>query len=309
MNRPVFQPTMSLTLKWMHPTHSLPCSSRPFIACFISTICAFHFPMLCMNESQSVSSSLRPQPFKVPPPPFFACSRIHPVWLFIYAFVVPLAVLVLYNLIAGSPLVKHEVTYLLFAISMVLTSFLTDIVKNAVGRPRPDLLDRCHPTGSTKQNVLVSIEVCETRDSFKLQDGWRSFPSGHSSFSFAGLGFLSLYLAGQLHIFHHPAGGRDLGRALFCLSPLIGATLIAISRCEDYRHDVYDVCVGSVLGMSVAYWSYRRHWPRLSSPRCDEPYPRPGTDLQSATWQRVRDEENPGTFVGEEHELQALRQS
>jgi diacylglycerol diphosphate phosphatase/phosphatidate phosphatase len=151
---------------------------------------------------------------------------------------------------------------------------------------------------------LVNIEVCTTENGHKLQDGWRSFPSGHSSFSFAGLGFLSLFLAGQLHIFHHPIGGRDLGRALVCLAPLIAATLIAISRCEDYRHDVYDVCVGSVLGMSVAYWSYRRHWPRLSSLRCHEPYPRPGMDSQSSHWQRVRDEEEGGPAAGDEYELQ-----
>ncbi|KAG6030824.1 hypothetical protein E4U41_007752 [Claviceps citrina] len=236
-------------------------------------------------------------------------ERVSVLWLFIYAFVTPLALLIVYNLLARSPLAKHEVTYLPFAISLVLTSFLTDVVKNAVGRPRPDLLDRCHPAKATQQDVLVNIEVCETGDSHKLQDGWRSFPSGHSSFSFAGLGFLALYMAGQLRVFHHPAGGRDLGRALLCLSPVLGATLVAISRCEDYRHDVYDVCVGSVLGMSVSYWSYRRHWPRLSSAWCHEPYPRPGTDLQSAVWQRVRDEEQAGASVGDEYELEASRRS
>ena len=117
---------------------------------------------------------------------------------------IPLSILILYNVIARSPVAKHEVTYLPFAISLVLTSFLTDIVKKAVGRPRPDLLDRCHPTGGTKENVLVNIEVCTAEEGHKLQDGWRSFPSGHSSFSFAGLGFLALFLAGQLHVFHHP---------------------------------------------------------------------------------------------------------
>ncbi|GAO14644.1 uncharacterized protein UV8b_05289 [Ustilaginoidea virens] len=234
-------------------------------------------------------------------------ERVSVFCMFMYALLLPLALLIACNLASRAPMSKHEVTYLPFLISLLLTSFLTDVVKNAVGRPRPDLLDRCRPSASTKPNVLVGIEVCQSHESFKLQDGWRSFPSGHSSFSFAGLGFLSLFLAGQLHVFDHPVGGRDLGRALICLLPLIGATLIAISRCEDYRHDVYDVCVGSALGMSVAYWSYRRHWPRLSSPKCSEPYPRPGSDLQSAAWQRVRDEETGGGMnrTGEEdYELQ-----
>jgi diacylglycerol diphosphate phosphatase/phosphatidate phosphatase len=226
---------------------------------------------------------------------------------FVYALFIPLGVLIAYNLFARSSAAKHKVTYLSFLISIVLTSFITDIIKNAVGRPRPDLLDRCKPATTTKANTLVTIEVCTAHDGHILQEGWRSFPSGHSSFSFAGLGFLSLFLAGQLHVFRYSAGGRDLSRALICLLPLIGAALVAISRCEDYRHDVYDVCVGSALGMSIAYWSYRRHWPRLSSQRCDEPYPPPGVDTQTG-WQRVTDDEEAarvGTDVG--YEMDDLR--
>ncbi|KAL4722461.1 hypothetical protein ACLX1H_010337 [Fusarium chlamydosporum] len=218
---------------------------------------------------------------------------------FVYALFIPLGVLIAFNIVTRAPAAKHEVTYLSFLISIVLTSFITDIIKNAVGRPRPDLLDRCQPAVGTKANTLVTIDVCTREDGHILQEGWRSFPSGHSSFSFAGLGFLSLFLAGQLHVFRYSAGGRDLSRALVCLLPLVGAGLIAISRCEDYRHDVYDVCVGSALGMSIAYWSYRRHWPRLSSQKCDEPYPRPGVDTQPG-WQRITDDEEAarGTDVG-----------
>lgn len=65
----------------------------------------------------------------------------------------------------------------------------------------------------------------------------------------------------------------DLARVLVALAPLIGASLIAISRLEDYRHDVYDVTAGSLLGMTVAYFSYRRYYPSLRLARCDEPYP------------------------------------
>lgn len=218
---------------------------------------------------------------------------------FVYALYIPLGILIAYNLFHRATVVKHEATYLSFAIAVCLSSFLTDIIKNAVGRPRPDLLDRCQPAAGTKPNVLVTVDVCTAPDGHALQDGWRSFPSGHSSFSFAGLGFLSLFLAGQLHVFRYAAGGRDLSRALLCLFPLIGAAMIAISRCEDYRHDVYDVCVGSALGMTVAYWSYRRHWPSLSSPNCHEPYPPPGAeDADAPTWQRVRDEEEAEPDVG-----------
>lgn len=225
--------------------------------------------------------------------------------LFIYALYIPLGTLVIYNLVSRSGSAKHEATYLSFSITIMLTFFLTTIIKNAVGRPRPDLLDRCQPSADAKADVLVSILVCTSPHDEKLQDGWRSFPSGHSSFSFAGLGFLSLFLAGQLHVFRPLTGGRDLCRALIFLIPLIGASMIAISRCEDYRHDVYDVCVGSTLGIIIAYWSYRRHWPKLSSHKCDEPHPRPGMEAQLSEWRPVRDEEEAGTIVANNFEREA----
>ena len=82
----------------------------------------------------------------------------------------------------------------------------------------------------------------------------------------------------------------DLARVLLALWPLIGAALIAISRLEDYRHDVYDVTVGSVLGMSMAYFSYRRYYPSLRSTRCDEPFPsRAAFALQNGV--KLKDEE------------------
>ncbi|KAM0279732.1 hypothetical protein ACHAQH_004423 [Verticillium albo-atrum] len=223
--------------------------------------------------------------------PHAEIERVSVHWNFIYALFIPLGILTVWNVVTRASVHKHEVTYLCFGIALVMTSFITDVVKNAVGRPRPDLIARCKPETGTPANVLVSIDVCTETGHHILHDGWRSFPSGHSSFSFAGLGFLSLFFAGQLHVFRHEAGGRDLSRALVCLVPLLGAALIAISRCEDYRHDVYDVGVGSILGYTVAYWSYRRHWPRLTARECHEPHPYPGSEAKTG-WSRVRDEED-----------------
>lgn len=73
-----------------------------------------------------------------------------------------------------------------------------------------------------------------------------------------------------MHIFRPHA---DFLGVLLVLAPLLCAALIAVSRLEDHRHDVYDVTVGSALGLVVAYSSYRRYYPSLRSRRCDEPYP------------------------------------
>jgi diacylglycerol diphosphate phosphatase/phosphatidate phosphatase len=53
---------------------------------------------------------------------------------------------------------------------------------------------------------------------------------------------------------------------------MLCAALIAISRLDDYRHDVYDVTVGATLGMLIGWFSYRRYYPPLRSVRCDAPY-------------------------------------
>lgn len=219
-----------------------------------------------------------------------------PVWLnVVYAAFVPLGLVIIYNSITRASFHKHHSTILGLAIALILTSFLTDVIKNTVGRPRPDLVARCKPAAGTKKDILVGFEVCTETDPHTLHDGWRSFPSGHSSFSFSGLGYLACFLAGQLRIFRDK---KDLGRALICLAPLVGAAMIAISRCQDYRHDVYDVTVGSFLGFTMAVWSYRRYWPRLSSRECHEPYPPPGTEMEDTGWRRVRDEEEGGPILG-----------
>lgn len=50
--------------------------------------------------------------------------------------------------------------------------------------------------------------------------------------------------------------------------------MVAISRLNDYRHDIYDVTCGSILGILVAYFSYRCYYPSLRSVKCDIPHDR-----------------------------------
>lgn len=47
---------------------------------------------------------------------------------------------------------------------------------------------------------LSNATICTQTNDKILRDGFRSFPSGHSSLSFAGLGFLSFYVMGKLHL-------------------------------------------------------------------------------------------------------------
>jgi len=148
---------------------------------------------------------------------------------------------------------------------------MTQIVKITVGRPRPDLLDRCQPPPglSDPPYGLTSWTVCKQTDEAILRDGFRSFFSGHSSLSFAGLGFLSFYLAGKMHLFDQRGHAT---KAWLALSPFMAASLVAISRTMDYRHHWHDVLVGSLIGTLFAYFTYRQYYPPLSSEYAHRPY-------------------------------------
>jgi diacylglycerol diphosphate phosphatase / phosphatidate phosphatase len=182
----------------------------------------------------------------------------------------PLATLVIWAIVGRPGVHKAHVTILGLVVSVYLTLLLTDVIKNAIGRPRPDLIDRCKPAFGTPEHDLITIDVCTAKKDHTLRDGWRSFPSGHSSWAFSGLGYFSLFLAGQLRVFRPHA---DLARSLIFLAPLGAAMLIAISRLTDYRHDVYDVTCGSTLGFIIAFTTYRRYYPALWYRRCDVPFP------------------------------------
>lgn len=63
------------------------------------------------------------------------------------------------------------------------------------------------------------------------------------------------FFSGQLRALRP---GSDMTRLVISGVPALGALLIALSRTEDYRHDIYDVSVGSVLGILITYYSYVR---------------------------------------------------
>ena len=86
-------------------------------------------------------------------------------------------------------------------LGLATTFFFTEGLKNLIGKPRPDLLARCDLDPATVQqfalggegvqlplwNLLISSAACRQPDTAKLNDGFASFPSGHSSCEFCNL--------------------------------------------------------------------------------------------------------------------------
>ncbi|THC87393.1 hypothetical protein EYZ11_013161 [Aspergillus tanneri] len=146
-----------------------------------------------------------------------------------------------------------------------LAFIITQALKNACGKPRPDIIDRCQPRPGSADPTpygLSNSSIC-TGDPAIIKDGFRSWPSGHSSSSFAGLFYLSLWIAGKLHFLDNRG---EVWKALIVIIPCLAATLIAVSRIMDARHHPFDVITGSLLGVVCAYISYHQYFPPLSQP-------------------------------------------
>ncbi|ORY41986.1 acid phosphatase/Vanadium-dependent haloperoxidase, partial [Rhizoclosmatium globosum] len=210
--------------------------------------------------------------------------NIVPMWaVFIVAFLGPLLIMpIIFHLTTPSSSRKQTLIlrkthrfFLALCTTLGLTITTTNLIKNIVGRFRPDFLDRCQ------------------YDTIKR----KSFPSGHSSFSFGGLLLLSLWGCRVLGAWELGGSsgkrgnsyrllGRDVELAANSLGsgnnspslvpeslvhvkgkrsgkgmagwlavlvvgflPVWAATYIALSRVQQFVHHPTDVLAGSVIGI------------------------------------------------------------
>ncbi|XP_055642387.1 phospholipid phosphatase 5 isoform X2 [Toxorhynchites rutilus septentrionalis] len=177
-------------------------------------------------------------------------------------------------------LTDFKCAWLGISLAGTLNGVITQSIKIAVGRPRPDFFWRCFPDGVMNEDMLCS------GDHHSIMEGRKSFPSGHSSVAFASLGFISLYLFGKLNVFNERGRGQAW-RLVVSVVPLLAATMVAISRTCDYHHHWQDVVVGSVIGLIEGYLCYRQYFPSLDSRYCylayasDAMYPNPSRKTTS----------------------------
>ena len=91
-------------------------------------------------------------------------------------------------------------------------------------------------------------------ESFKLCLGFEEILVQYAG-SFSGLGFLSLYLSGKIRAFDNRG---HVAKLCIVFLPLLVATLVGISRVDDYRHHWQDVFAGGLLGLCY-YFSPINH--------------------------------------------------
>ncbi|AMD19520.1 HCL631Wp [Eremothecium sinecaudum] len=128
-------------------------------------------------------------------------------------------------------------------LATALMAGTTNILKLLIGNLRPDFLARCKPQvpPGTPTSTLLTIKSCAMVNSI-VYEGFKSTPSGHSSFICCGMAFLFQWLGTFL-----PTKRRWVHRA-WC--PVL-AVLVMWSRVIDGRHHWYDVVFGCALGVTA----------------------------------------------------------
>lgn len=120
------------------------------------------------------------------------------------------------------------------ALSVAAAFFVTQAAKNLFGKPRPNSIAACVPDvsriaeytvggyGSSIDDrwVLVSANICINPNIKDVKDAFRSFPSGHSTVSWAGMLYLTLFLCSKFAIVipHLPAN-RPSSSSIYTFAP------------------------------------------------------------------------------------------
>ncbi|XP_073954852.1 phospholipid phosphatase 5-like [Choristoneura fumiferana] len=186
-----------------------------------------------------------------------------PLWVMVCLIIfIPLIIFALPWLLTKNYIDTTQ-AILAWTLALSITAMITEVIKLSVGRPRPDFFYRCYPNGKITKDLHCVGDVRE------IMEGRKSFPSGHSSFAFASLGFLSLWIYGKLKL----KWRGNVARVFCCVPPMLTATIIAASRVYDNHHHWEDVLAGSVIGSVSSYFCYSYYYNALDSELAGTPYP------------------------------------
>ncbi|KAF2401275.1 hypothetical protein EJ06DRAFT_548400 [Trichodelitschia bisporula] len=179
------------------------------------------------------------------------------------------------------------------ALASACAYFFTQGMKNLAGKPRPSLLARCQPdvgsiaahriggyaTGFNPEWTLVNSDICRQPDKGVLDDGFKSFPSGHASTSWAGLLYLTLFLCSKFSIaipflasdartptqadgspalpLWNRAAAPPTSLLALAFTPLCVAAYITFTRYFEFYHAGVDLLAGTIIGCASAWFAFR----------------------------------------------------
>lgn len=171
-----------------------------------------------------------------------------------------------------------------FSLCLLLNWNATEVVKRFYGRLRPDYLGRCQGNDKSQWPVNwnmgltiplipecafnTNMSLTSSKWNYEIEDGRMSFPSGHSSFMWAGWFYPAVYVFSRLGLFANIGALRLVLPSAFCFFPLI----VSLSRTSDYQHHVEDIFVGSLFGIISAFVSCAFYFPLRLRPVAENFY-------------------------------------
>lgn len=205
--------------------------------------------------TMAITSTIRPDPLYIPPNdsnsmfPHPGKSTI-PTWLVIVMVLAVgiFTIILLYLISLWYPKIVARFSILAvlwnFGITLTISTTIGNVMKNYVGRARPDMYALCGPNVTGDHNSCPGVKQSD------FDDNYRSFPSGHSSSAMAGFLFIALII--QRALIWSKAVSTLLFGMLFLLALYVGAT-----RIRDFKHHTDDVLAGFLIGSCIAnfVWS------------------------------------------------------
>lgn len=194
--------------------------------------------------------------------PFELHEKYNDAWLMIMSVFVPIVLftgVIFADFKISDKFHTFYNTLVEFCLGVSTTMFLTTFLKIRLAKLRPDFLERCGPALKLLKNANATLydeSVCTAPMGTRiLADGYKSCPSGHSSMSVVGLGFVSLWL---IRRYYSKSQVKSL--VVFVgLLPTLLALDVATSRISDFRHSYVDVmsgCVVGIVGLAVAAFAH-----------------------------------------------------
>lgn len=218
----------------------------------------------------------------------------------VIATVIPTVLMVMLGFFLGPKYDAHSI-WCAICVANGSAAFYVQLFKLYVGRLRPNFFMKCGYAvsqetlqanggmGSLTEDELVRLADGECG----VKEARVSFPSGHSTFAFAGCTMICLYLLGKIALqadlrsmpstcitgiakrsaeakFRYPGVPTfPLWKKVACIismAPMLLSTWIACSRLVDNYHHPADVVAGSLLGAGCAFFAYALWFPWVFSP-------------------------------------------
>ncbi len=153
--------------------------------------------------------------------------------------------------------------------TLALTLMTNEILKQTVGRLRPDFQDRvrrhyCAMPDSKGVTCTGGeggpLHADPVRAQRIFDDGRKSFPSGHAATSFALATYAALATGGRW-VWGDEASATTRAVGLGAQAAVLGlAAYVATSRVRDGRHNRSDVLTGAAIGAAFANLAYWRRF-------------------------------------------------